>query len=74
MSDPVVIVGGGISGLTAAYRLEQAGCPYVLLEAGAQLGGNLITIERDGYLYDVGPDAFLRAKTAAAELCTELGL
>lgn len=74
MSDPVVIVGGGISGLTTAYRLEQAGVPYVLLEAGAQWGGNMVTIERDGYLYDVGPDAFLRTKTAAAELCKELGL
>src|SRR6188768_2691948 len=74
MIDPVVIIGGGISGLTAAYRLEQAGRPYLLFEAGAHFGGNIVTIERDGYLYDVGPDAFLRAKTAGAALCRELGL
>jgi len=74
MIDPVVIIGGGISGLTTAYRLEQAGRPYLLFEAGAHFGGNIVTIERDGYLYDVGPDAFLRAKTAGAALCRELGL
>lgn len=74
MSDPVVIVGGGISGLTVALRLQQAGQPYELFEASAAWGGNIRTVGRDGYLYDVGPDSFLRAKPKAEELCRELGL
>ena len=74
MNQPVIIIGGGISGLTVAYRLEQAQVPYLLLEAGTQLGGNIRTVERAGFLYDVGPDSFLRAKKPGEELCRELGL
>ncbi len=74
MSEPVIIIGGGISGLTVALRLEQAQVPYLLLEAGERLGGNIRTIRRDGFLYDVGPDSFLRAKKPGEELCRELGL
>lgn len=74
MTDPVIIIGGGISGLVCAYRLEQAGAEYLLLEASDRLGGNIHTVRRQGYLYDVGPDAFLRAKAAGEKLCVELGL
>lgn len=76
-SDPdarVVICGGGISGLTLAYRLHQQRIPFVLFEQAEHWGGNIQTARHDGYLYDLGPDSFLRTKPEARDLCVELGL
>jgi len=74
----VVIVGGGLSGLTLAHSLctkAPAGAVQVtLLEATDRLGGNLIT-ERHGDLQiDGGPDGWIAAKPEAANLCRDLGL
>ncbi len=73
------IIGGGIAGLAAAYELEKArttGAPveYTLFEAGARLGGVLSSEIVQGAVVERGPDSFLTEKTAAAELCRELGL
>src|SRR5262245_25088833 len=76
----VVVIGGGITGLTAAYRLVQAAqghaCPLevVLLEAGGRLGGTVATHSQDGLLLEQGPDCFLSAKPWGVRLCEELGL
>jgi oxygen-dependent protoporphyrinogen oxidase len=70
----VAIVGGGISGLAAAYQLQTAGVPFVLLERGDRLGGVVMTERVLGYTIDAGPDALLTQKTAAIDLCGELGL
>jgi oxygen-dependent protoporphyrinogen oxidase len=70
----VAVVGGGITGLTAAYRAAQAGHRVTLFEAGDRLGGKLITSEFDGRPVDEGPDAFLARVPHAVELCRELGL
>ena len=76
----VVIVGGGITGLAAAYYLEkkaqETGTPlrYTLLERAPVLGGKLISQETDGYLVEGGPDSFLTRKPWALTLCRELGL
>lgn len=71
----VVIVGGGISGLTLAYRLERAGVrQVVLLEAQDRLGGNIGTLRRDDYLLDLGPDAWVAQKPETRALAAELGL
>lgn len=76
----VAIVGGGIAGLSAAYYLQKAKeqgaeVEYVLFEAGARLGG-VVRTERSaaGSILEAGPDSFLTAKPAAAELARELGL
>lgn len=74
MSEPVIIVGAGVSGLTLAYRLQRAGQPSVVFEKGSSAGGNIRTARHDGFLYDVGPDSFVKAKPEAAELCRALGL
>ena len=71
---PVVIVGGGMSGLAAAYELTRRGVPFVLLEASPTLGGVVRTERVDGFLIDAGPDALLTQKPAAIELCRELGI
>lgn len=71
---PIAIVGGGVSGLTLAYRLHQRGVPFLLFEAAPHFGGNIVTAEHDGFLYDLGPDSFLKAKVAGVELCRDLEL
>jgi oxygen-dependent protoporphyrinogen oxidase len=70
----VAVVGGGIAGLTAAYRLQQAGVDYRLIEAEPQLGGKIRTESVDGFLIEGGPDSFLAEKPWARQLCEELGL
>ena len=75
----IAIIGGGISGLTAAYFLEQhrlSGAPleYVLYEASARVGGVLRTEHVEDCLVEAGPDSFLTEKPWAADLCRELGI
>ncbi|HET9783853.1 MAG TPA: protoporphyrinogen oxidase [Terriglobales bacterium] len=69
-----VIIGGGIAGLSAAWELQRAGRPFLLLEAAPRCGGVIATRSRDGFLAEAGPESFLAFKPAAAELCRELGL
>ena len=71
---PVVVVGGGMSGLAAAYELTRRGVPFVLLEAAPTFGGVVKTERVDGFIIDAGPDALLTQKPAAIELCRELGI
>jgi len=72
----VVVVGAGITGLTAAYALSKArpDVGVTLIERRERVGGNIETERRDGYLLDGGPDSFLSTKREGAELCRELGL
>jgi oxygen-dependent protoporphyrinogen oxidase len=75
----VLIIGGGITGLTAAYRLARArdaGAPVepLLLEAADRPGGVIRTERADGCLFEHGPDTFLSSKPEAVALCRELGL
>ncbi|MEK7857693.1 MAG: protoporphyrinogen oxidase [Elusimicrobiota bacterium] len=71
---PVVVLGAGITGLSAAYDLARAGRSVVVLEASDRIGGKVRTEERDGALFETGPDSFLAAKPHAVELIKELGL
>ena len=57
-SGQVVVVGGGVSGLACAVRLEQLNVPVTLLEAGETVGGLLSTVEKDGFLFESGPQSF----------------
>jgi oxygen-dependent protoporphyrinogen oxidase len=72
----IVVVGGGIAGLVAAYRLEGLApeAEVVLAERDERLGGKLLTERIDGFVVEAAPDSFLSRKTAAVELCEELGL
>lgn len=72
----VVVVGAGITGLTAAYVLAKArpDVRVTLVEQRGKVGGNIETERRDGFLLDGGPDSFLSTKREGAELCRELGL
>src|SRR5260370_5356714 len=75
----IAIIGGGISGLSAAYTIEekrQSGAPieYVLFESSPRLGGVLQTERVEGCLIEAGPDSFLTEKPWASDLCGELGI
>ncbi len=72
----IAVVGGGITGLAAAYELSRGGnAPgVVLLEAGDRLGGKITTTEFAGVPVDCGPDAILARVPWAGELMRELGL
>ncbi len=70
----VVVVGGGLTGLVAAYRLQQAGINVTLLEKTSRLGGCIRTVRQDGFVMEDGPDVFLARKPGARAICEELGL
>ncbi len=76
----VCVIGGGISGLAAAYQLARAradGLPapeVLLVEAGARLGGTVRTERREGFLLEAGPDSFISEKPEAVALAKEIGL
>lgn len=70
----VAIIGGGVSGLAAAYELSQLGIPFVLYEREPHCGGVVRTEYVDGYTIDAGPDTLLTHKPAAIDLCRALGL
>ena len=70
----VAVVGGGASGLAAAYELHRQGVRFALLDAAPQLGGVIRTDHVDGFTLDAGPDSFLTQKPAAVQLCEELDL
>ena len=75
----IAIIGGGISGLTAAYHLDKAraaGSPlsYVLFESSQRLGGSMYSDRVEDCLVEAGPDSFLSEKPWAASLCKELGI
>jgi protoporphyrinogen/coproporphyrinogen III oxidase len=71
---PVVIVGGGISGLSAAYYLSKHGIRSRIVEREPRLGGVIQTEHVAGCLLEAGPDSFITFKPWALQLIGELGL
>lgn len=76
----IVVVGGGITGLAAAYtvaadpRARASGIRCTLVEADGRLGGKIRTERVDGCIVEHGPDSFLATKPWAADLCRAVGL
>ena len=75
----IAVIGGGVSGLAAAYtlsRARQAGAPIeeMLIEASPWLGGVVRTETVEGFVIEAGPDSFLAEKPQAAAMARELGL
>ena len=76
----LTIVGGGITGLTAAYYLQKEiawqslPLDFTLLEASNRLGGKVQTDVHNGFVMEKGPDSFLARKVSAVELVKDLGM
>jgi len=74
----LVIIGGGITGLSAAWEAQQRGITYTLLEASERWGGKVISseIKMNGmrFLVDGGPDTIVTRKPEAWDLTNELGI
>jgi protoporphyrinogen/coproporphyrinogen III oxidase len=70
----VAVVGAGIAGLTAAYRLKRKGYRVVVYEASERAGGVIRTERREGYLAELGPNSMVAGGPAVTELITQLGL
>jgi phytoene dehydrogenase-like protein len=66
MNQRVVVVGAGLSGLTAAYRSRQAGCQVTVLERESFPGGRVRTEQHGPYLVDTGPDAMTESYVRAS--------
>jgi oxygen-dependent protoporphyrinogen oxidase len=76
MTQQIVVVGGGISGLATAYRLQHLlpTATITILEQATRAGGTIWTEERAGFRAECGPNGFLDNKPSTLSLCRDLGL
>jgi protoporphyrinogen/coproporphyrinogen III oxidase len=76
----IVIIGGGISGLSSSFYLQRMaadrGIPLqvTLIEKSDRLGGKIDTLRTDGFVIEKGPDSFLTRKQAIIDLADDLGI
>lgn len=70
----IAVVGGGISGLAAAWRLRRRGATATLLEAGAKTGGVIHSVRERGFLIDEGPNTLVARSNTVMETIEALGI
>jgi len=70
----VAIIGAGITGLTAAFKLKQRGVDSTLFEASDRTGGVIQTVHKDGFLVECGPNSILDTHPNLGELIQQLDL
>ena len=70
----VAIIGGGITGLTAAFYLQRRGVPVTLFEASPRTGGVIHSLRKDGFLAESGPNTILETSPKIAQLVHDAGL
>lgn len=70
----VLVVGGGLSGLAAAWQLHRSGVEVLLLEARPRLGGRILTAESGGAHFDLGPSWVWHGQPYVARLLTHFDL
>ena len=72
--NPVAVIGAGITGLSAAFKLRQRGIPVVVYEGSGRTGGVIHTVRCDGWLAECGPNTILETSPAIADLVQDLNL
>lgn len=70
----IAVIGGGISGVAAAWQLARLGRNFTLFEASERLGGTVETVRQGEFVIECGPDSWITEKPGARELAIELGL
>jgi len=70
----VAIVGAGLTGLTAAWRLQAAGATVKIFEKSRQVGGHTVSIRKAGFVFDVGAITMLPTYVHSCALIDELGI
>ena len=70
----VLIIGGGISGLAAAFHLKRSGLNVALLEASSRVGGAIETHAEGDWRFELGPNTVLESDPSVAELIAAAGL
>ncbi len=79
-NQPIAIIGGGLTGLAAAFylqkKIKEENLPYqvVLIESSDRLGGKMQTVVRDGFVIERGPDSFLARKKSMTQLAKDVGM
>ena len=71
---PVAVLGGGITGLTAAWHLHQAQVPVTVFEASPTPGGVIISTRHEGWLQESGPNSMLEGSAEVSALIDAVGL
>jgi protoporphyrinogen/coproporphyrinogen III oxidase len=74
MNNNIVVLGAGISGLTAAYLLDKEGFDVTVLEKKNDVGGSIETIFDKGYLFDRGPNSGLETTPLIEQIVKDLNL
>ncbi|WP_245773120.1 protoporphyrinogen oxidase [Paenibacillus catalpae] len=80
MIDRIVVIGGGISGLSSAFYLQREAerqgkkVQLTIVDGAPDLGGKINTLQRDGFVIERGPDSFLARKLPILELAKDLGI
>ena len=70
----ILVVGAGITGLSAAWEAMRSGARVALIEATPQVGGKVLTERVDGFAIEHGPDSFVSYRPAALGLIDDLGM
>lgn len=74
MSPDLLVVGGGVAGLAAAWEAHRLGASFRLLEAERRFGGKVRTESDNGFVVEVGPDSFVERNATLRQLVEEVGL
>lgn len=70
----IAVIGAGITGLTAAFRLQRAGFGVTVYESDGRVGGVIRSLRENGYLAEFGPNTVLETSPRIRELVADLGL
>jgi oxygen-dependent protoporphyrinogen oxidase len=70
----IAVLGGGITGLTAAWQLRRAGLAAVVFEKSSRVGGAIGTMRVDGWLHELGPNSLLEGTSEVARFIDDAGL
>ena len=70
----ILVIGGGLAGLTSAYTLQKQGARVAVIEERGRPGGLICSGRFGDFTFDIGAEAFAAGASEVKDLCAELGL